>query len=141
MSKGSLYQGGINVPFFITGPGVTRTGTDQNLANSTDLFCTIAELCGVDSDEYEDSKSLKPLLTESVVHREFQYGEMEDGTNDEWTISNGTYKLIETSAGGQELYDLSSDPYERRNLLDNTLSNEAQTGMDELKTHLATIRK
>ena len=46
--KGTLYQGGINTPMFISGYGVNRTGMDNNLIVSTDLYATIANLCGVE---------------------------------------------------------------------------------------------
>ena len=61
--KGSLYQGGINVPLFVSGQGVQRTADDFNLINSTDLFNTIAQLTGVSATEIHDSKSFKHLLT------------------------------------------------------------------------------
>ena len=53
--KGSLYQGGINVPLLISGQGVQRTADDYNLINSTDLFSTIAQLAGVSAAEIHDS--------------------------------------------------------------------------------------
>ena len=56
-SKGSLNQGGINVPMFISGKGVSRSGNDDSLITSTDLFATISELAGVTVNEIHDSKS------------------------------------------------------------------------------------
>ena len=64
--KGSLYQGGINVPLFVSGHGVQRIADDFNLINSTDLFSTIAQLTGVSASEIHDSKSFKHLLTADV---------------------------------------------------------------------------
>ena len=34
-----------------------------------------------------------------------------------WTVSDGEYKLIESSTGGLELYLLESDPYENDDLV------------------------
>ena len=138
--KGSLYQGGINVPLFISGNGVHRTGDDYNLLSSTDLFSTIAQLAGVGSTEIHDSKSFKDLLTNEDGQRAYQYSEMESPNASKWAISNGNYKLIVRANGAQELYDLVSDPYEYQNLIDQELSFEALTAKTALETELLVIR-
>lgn len=140
-AKGTMYQGGINTPMIISGNGVSRTGTDSNLVNSTDLFATIASLSGASVTEINDSKDLTPLLnTASTNFREFTYAEYNDGTVDEWTIRNDSYKLIINTDGSQELYSLGDDPYENDNLLDNPLSNDAQAAKDWLEAKLAEIK-
>jgi arylsulfatase A-like enzyme len=138
--KGSLYQGGINVPMFISGAGVNRNGEDNNLVCSTDIFSTIAELAGVNNSEIHDSKSFKTLFKNEAEHRDFQYSEMNDGTKDLWTISNGEFKLIVNANGTEEMYDLINDPYENNNLLDATLTTDEATGKLTLETELAIIR-
>jgi len=126
---------------FISGKGVTRTGNDDNLISSTDLFATISEMAGVSVPEIHDSKSFQPLLTQSRTIRNFQYTEKDNGTVDNWAISNGSYKLIETANGNQEFYHLVNDPYEQNNLLDGTLTtNETNTQL-ELEMELARIRQ
>lgn len=138
--KNTLYQGGINVPMFISGNSVLRTGTDHNLITSSDLFATIAEIAGSSTNEINDSKSFKSLLTQSTNIRDYQYSELGDSTDDEWTISNGTYKLIVNSLGIEELYNLMNDPYENNNLLNGTLSSTEQNAKSELETELINIR-
>lgn len=138
--KGSLYQGGINVPLFVSGKGVQRTGNDYNLLTSTDLFSTIAQLTGVDSDEIHDSKSFMNLLTDDNGQRVFQYSEMESPNASKWAISNGDYKLIVRANGAQELYDLVSDPYESENLIGAALSLEAIDAKTALEAELHVIR-
>jgi arylsulfatase A-like enzyme len=138
--KGSLYQGGINIPMFIYGKGVERTGTDDNLICATDLFSTIAEIAGVETTQINDSKSFKALLTENSHHRDFQYSDMNDGTDDAWAISNGDYKLIVNSNGNQEMYDLANDPYELTDLLIDTLTAEQSAAKSALETELGAIR-
>ncbi len=140
-AKGSLNQGGINVPMFVSGKGVTRSGIDDNLTSSTDLFSTIAELAGVDSKGIHDSKSFKSLFTQSAPIREFQYSEKKDGNKDLWTISNGTLKLIENANGNKELYNLQSDPYESNNLLDGTLTSSDMNAKSKLEEELLNIRQ
>ncbi len=139
-AKGSLYQGGINVPMFISGAGVNRSGEDNSLICSTDLFSTIAELAGVDVSEIHDSKSFKTLLNNEAEHRAFQYTEKDDGMDDLWTISNGEYKLIITSTGQEEMYDLKNDPYENSNLLVGSLSDSEANAKAALEEELLIIR-
>ena len=68
------------------------------------------------------------------------HSELVDGADDEWTISNGEYKLIVNSVGMKELYNLMIDPYENSNLLSGTLSSLEQNAKTELETELANIR-
>ncbi len=139
--KGTLYQGGINTPLFISGSGVTRNGVDENPVTSTDLFATIAELSGVSVNEINDSKSFKNLLSEEVRLSRYQYTEKYNEPSDKWAISNGQYKLITGANGNQEFFDLKEDPYEEYNLLDAVLSVEANDAKAELELKLEEIRK
>lgn len=139
-TKGSLNQGGINVPMFISGNGVLRTGNDENLITSTDLFSTIAQIAGVSASEIHDSKSFKSLLSQSEIIRNYQYSEKDDGINNLWTISNGNYKLFKDANGNDELYDLNNDPYEQNNLLNGTLTTTENIIKTELETELNNIR-
>jgi arylsulfatase B len=140
--KGSIYQGGINTPLFVSGQGVTRIGhEDDNLITSTDLFATIAQIAGSSTSEINDSKSFQPLFTEPLNIRNFQYSELNDGTNNIWTISNGEYKLFVNTSGNQEMYNLSTDPYEGNNLLLGTLNSIQQTAKTELESELLEIRQ
>jgi len=141
-AKGSVYQGGINVPLYVSGNGVSRTGEDDNLIVSTDIFSTIGELAGVNSTEINDSKSFKSLFTTESNIRDFQYTEM-NNTNrdlDLWTISNGTYKLVVNANGSEEMYNLNNDPYEGNDLLEGNLSDNAQTAKNALEAELSIIR-
>lgn len=140
MVKGSLYQGGVNVPMFILGKGVSRTGEDNNLICSTDLFSTIANLAGVNVSEIHDSKSFKTLLSSESEHRAFQYSESNNGTNDVWAISNGTFKLIVNVNGNEEMYDLVNDPYEKNDLLTGILTANEENSKMELEAELSIIR-
>lgn len=139
--KNTLYQGGINVPMFISGKGVSRTGTDTNLLSGTDLFATIAQVAGVNVTEYQDSKSFKSLFTQSSGIRNFQYSELKDGSTESWTISDGSYKLLIKNTGSEEMYHLTNDPYEQNNLLNSTLTATEQNAKVQLETELNNIRQ
>ncbi|TAF67266.1 MAG: sulfatase [Cytophagales bacterium] len=139
--KGTLKQGGINTPMFISGKGISRVGVDNSLLTGTDLFATISEIAGVSLSEYNDSKSFYSLFSQTNTLRKYQYAELNEGTTDAWTISNGTYKLIVKSSGSKEMYHLTNDPYEQNNLLNSALSTTEQNAKLELETELSNIRK
>jgi arylsulfatase B len=121
--KNTLYQGGINTPMFISGSGITRTGFDDHIINSTDLLATIAEIAGSSGNEIHDSKSFKTLFTtNNTAIRNHQYSEINNGVIEAWTISNGTYKLIVNSNGDEQMYNLLQDPYENNYLINSNLT-------------------
>ncbi|SEB36914.1 Arylsulfatase A [Tenacibaculum sp. MAR_2009_124] len=138
--KGTLYQGGINTPILVSGAGVSRTGSDNSLVSSTDLYTTLAEIAGVSINEINDSKSFKSLFSINNQIREYQYSEMNSDSKDAWCISNGNFKLIVDSNGQEQLYDLMSDPYERSNLMEGTLSENETLEKEKLKAELLKIR-
>lgn len=138
--KGTLFQGGINVPMFISGKEVSRTGEDDNLITSTDLFATIAEISGVSTTEINDSKSFKSLFSQYSIIRKIQYSEMDDDNIDAWTLRNNRYKLILNANGNEEMYDLTNDPYEQNNLLNGTLTSNETTAKLDLEAELLKIR-
>ncbi len=139
-AKGSLFQGGINTPMFVSGANVSRVGIDNSLISGTDLFATISELAGIGVSEIHDSKSFESLLSATSFHREYIYSELDDGMNDMWTIRNNQFKLIINSNGEEKMYDLIIDPYENSNVLDGSLSNEQQLAKTELENKLLEIR-
>ncbi len=139
-AKGTLYQGGINVPMFISGHGVTRLGSDDNLVSSTDLFATIAKIAGVDITEIHNSKSFNSLLSENTTIRSFQYAELDNGNKDEWAIRNDRFKLIVNANGQEEMYDLQEDAYESNNLLNGSLNTVQTAAKSALETELLEIR-
>ena len=52
-AKGTIYEGGVNVPLIVSGPGVPRGSVSEALVNSTDLFATILEMAGVNPEALE----------------------------------------------------------------------------------------
>ncbi len=121
--KGSLYQGGINVPMVISGAGVKRMGErESGLINSTDLFTTIGNIAGIQIKEIENSISFyDAFIDTNATRRNYVYSEKEDA----YSVRDTTYKYIKFENGREELYNLSIDAYEKVNLMNNTLSSEA----------------
>lgn len=123
-AKDTLYEGGIRVPFIISGPSVVSGGrSDDSLVHAVDLFSTMLEMAGVPlpTNVTLDSRSLLPLLANSSeAGRTRLYTDQFDQS----TITAGgrvlrddRYKIIRFNTGTDEFYDLASDPAESTNLL------------------------
>lgn len=145
-AKGSLFQGGINVPMIISGKNVTRVNTVENaLLNTTDLFATIIELTGDNLSAIHDSKSFKELLASNsqTSPRNYVYAERGAVATPDYTIRNATHKYILYDDGTEFLFNLSNNPLENPNLLNANqlpLSQEDSDTRDELIAQLSLIR-
>jgi arylsulfatase A-like enzyme len=156
-SKGSIAQGGVNVPFFFVGPGIGGGQVSKALANSVDIYATLIDLAGIDidailpNDKVFDTVSLAPVLFgKSDAVRNFAYadvfgsvprggvGERKRRTVNERTIRNGSYKLF-VSSDHEELFDLTSDPYETNDLLNAELTDAAAQSYEQLSAQLAEL--
>ena len=74
-NKGSIYEGGINVPLFVLGPGIEPGKSDQ-LIHTVDLQATLAELFGFDFTPPRDGVSFAGALTGAAgSEREWVYCE------------------------------------------------------------------
>lgn len=82
-SKGTLYQGGIQVPLIVRAPG-SAAGVNHDLVSLTDIFATVTDLAGVTPPPSpgRDSNTLLPLLypdpSVPVAKRRFVYSEWFD---------------------------------------------------------------
>ena len=119
-TKGSLYEGGTNVPLVVTGPEVLQ-GQGTELVASTDLYSTILGLAGVKIST-KDSFDLSPALFDyastgrEIVFTEIS-GDSKGGSKSGWAIRDARYKLIQHDHSTAELYDLQSDPTEHTDLM------------------------
>jgi arylsulfatase A-like enzyme len=120
--KGYLYEGGIREPLIVTWPGTIKPGTTKTPVISNDLFPTILDLCGVKHDATPDAVSLAQLLHGAgTPKRDALYWHYphysNQGVQPASAIRMGDLKLIEfLETGRRELYDLSKDISESRNL-------------------------
>jgi len=124
-SKGSVFQGGVNVPMIISGATVSRKATIENtLVNTLDLFATIADVAGSNTTEVNDSKSFKETFANAnTLGKTYAYTEGgNSATSVNQAIRNATHKYISFSDGREFLYNLIENPLENPNLLD---SNQA----------------
>ena len=136
-AKGTLYEGGVNVPFIISGASVANPNRESEaLVSAVDLFATGLELMGVDASGTVpdgttiDAQSLVPIIQNQASDvREWVFTELFglNADSDGKAIRNESYKLIRFDSGSEELYNLNQDPFETTNLLLGTLSDDAQT--------------
>ena len=137
--KESLYQGGIHVPMFVSGAGVTRIGeTEDAMVNVIDIYATILDVAGSNlPGGIYNSLSFEHLLTSSTLpKRQYNFSELDSNltsfSTQGFTIRDATYKLIEYYDGQQEMFNLDLDPLEINDLLLGTLTAQEQS----LKTEL-----
>lgn len=121
--KGSLYEGGIRVPWIVRWPGHTPAGRlcDEPVS-CVDLAPTLADLAGLTADAPTDGLSLAPLLHEpsGKLRRDalfFHYPHYYATTTPAGAVRSGDWKLLEYFEDNRlELYNLRADPGEATNL-------------------------
>lgn len=151
-SKESVHQGGIHTPLIVSGPGVATGRVTDGLAKAADLFATVIELSGrsvtdvVPAEIEIDSQSLVPYLDDPGMGsiRRFNYVDMSPANATDlvgnYAIRNDRYKYL-MSYGEEEFYDLQSDPFEYRDLLEQgELTEQQQSALDELKSEVGRLR-
>lgn len=139
--KGTVYEGGIRVPMFVTGYGVSRVNEREDaMVSFVDLFATITELLGNDlPGGVNNSFSFLPLLSDPTApKRRYNYSELGQTTFAR-AIRNDQYKLIIQVDSSEEFYDLNVDPFEENDLLPGGLSAAQAAIRDELKAEADTI--
>jgi iduronate 2-sulfatase len=126
-TKHTNYEQANRIPILITAPGITTPGSStQQLAESVDIFPTLAELAGLPPPNVPqpiDGVSLVPVLKNPDVrvrgHAYHAYPKKKLGR----AIRTERYRLVEWRQVGKsiesaeyELYDYKTDPQETRNL-------------------------
>ncbi len=128
--KGTLFEGGINVPLIVSGWGIENPGRESSaLISTVDLFATIADLTGarIPATSTLDSVSFFPCLRRPKVKgtRRFLFSEnfAPSGPGPKGVsrsaARNGRFKLMLFDADGdgpvpnrETMYDLRNDPTE-----------------------------
>jgi len=119
-TKGTLYEGGVRIPFVARWPGKIAPGSiSEHLGYFPDILPTIAEVTGATAPEDIDGISILPELVgeaaaghEQTEHK-YLYWEI-----NAWTaIRQGTWRAVRPNPNRPwELYDLSTDPSESKDL-------------------------
>ncbi len=121
--KGYQWEGGIRVPYFIKIPGIANGSTVDTPVIGAVFFSTILDLTNLtlSTSQQADGVSLKPLLQgKTISDRSLfwhypHYGNQ--GGEPSSIIRKQNWKLIHYWEDDRnELYDLSSDPGEQKNV-------------------------
>lgn len=125
-NKGTLYQGGLHVPFFACGAKVSRQNVwDESLINVVDVYATILELTGQDLDGgiYNSFSFLPKLQSSTSPGRTYNFVAIQDSdlSTAGHTIRNDQYKYLAFKNGTEELYNIKTDTMELANLINDPL--------------------
>ena len=121
-AKGSMYEGGIRVPFFAVGPGIEQGSVSRVPVTGLDILPTLADLAGYQGElpQSLDGGSLRQVFgggKQVPRNREFLIFHQAVGRKAQSAIRLRDWKLVKTWASGLvELFDLSTDPSESENL-------------------------
>lgn len=155
--KSTVYEGGVHVPLIFAGPAVLGLPRVENhLADSLDLFPTLAELQGVDARAAVpagvplDGVSLVPLLQAAGQPpvRRYAFAEKFTGTtamtnvHDQEVVRSEVYALlrfVEATGTREEMYDLVADPFETNDLMLQA-GGPPQQAYDNLTHEIARLR-
>jgi arylsulfatase A len=133
-SKADIWDGGHRVPFFVRWPGRVKPGSNcDQLICHTDLFSTIGDILNVPvpSGSCEDSVSILPSFSGHTI-KSSRVGVVHHSISGHFAFRSGKWKLLLAKASGgwsspkenqvdadapkAQLYDMSSDVGEQRNL-------------------------
>lgn len=137
-AKGTLAEGGVRVPFVVTGPGVPAGRETEALISVVDVWPTLADLAGLDADERPAAGPVDGVSQVDVWHgeaataRDRVYLERLSHTGPgPWDIHDRAvrddrYKLVRTQAGSESLFEFATDVLDDGpNLLDAPLTEDA----------------
>mgnify|MGYP006267379339 CR=1 FL=1 len=146
--KGSLYEGGIRVPFIAVWPGhIPENTVSDEPISTTDLMATFSAMLGADlpPGAARDSYDILPILlggSDASSKRIYVY----ESAKGKLALRSGPWKLIDGPGGGGfnkavpgapevQLYNVRKDPYETTNLQAN--DPERVRSLRELLTKIA----
>jgi arylsulfatase A-like enzyme len=128
--KGSVFRGGVRVPFFIKYPALKAGNQDIEVtAAHIDVLPTLAQICNVKipNDRKIDGINLMPLMTgEKIIPQErtlfFYWTRHTPELYNNIALQKGRFKLVghtDYNAGINdfELFNLLEDPYEQKNIV------------------------
>ena len=118
--KGSLWEGGVRVPFLIRWDGVVAAGqVKDEPVSSLDLLPTFETVAGVNARIKGDGVDLWPLLSgkmDGLAERGFYWRR---GSKANCALRQGDYKWLENRRTDEQwLFNIKDDPSEKSNLLD-----------------------
>ena len=116
LGKQNLYDHSVRVPLIFRGPGIVRGAQHDALCYLLDVFPTLCEIMGVSPPGSVEGQSLGPVLRGGAAPRRALFCAYRSCQR---MVRTREWKLIAYHAGGEahtQLFDISRDPWEMRNL-------------------------
>ena len=116
--KGDLYEGGLRVPMIVRWPGKVKAGAvSDHVWYFPDVMPTLAELAGVAAPRTTDGISIAPTLLGGAGRKQELHEYLYWEYGKQVAVRMGDWKAVTSKKGGAfELYDLSKDVSEKRNV-------------------------
>ncbi|MDF1814033.1 MAG: sulfatase [Verrucomicrobiales bacterium] len=116
----TLCEGGARVPFFVNWPGVTKAGSiNQSVVQTTDIFPTLVELSGGNTEDYKNLDGIS-LLSTIRENKDLDRGQpvyAYRAYQDLYvSVREGPWKLLAYRNGKMNLYMVEEDRYEQNDL-------------------------
>jgi arylsulfatase A-like enzyme len=150
--KRFMYEHGLRVPLIARGPGIRAGGLPDQFVANIDLAPTFLDLAGLPVPDYMQGRSLAPLLRgeapgdwRTSIYYRYYHDPGHHNTVAHLGVRTATYKLIHFwKQDAYEMFDLTRDPNEQRNLLhsgESARKPEVAAKFAELKAELNRLQR
>lgn len=113
--KNTLWERSTRVPLIFAGPRIAAGATCPQPVELLDIYPSLAELCDLPRPENLEGHSLVPQLASAGAAREWPA--ITTHNHDNHSIRTLDWRLIRYADGSEELYNLSDDPNEWNNVV------------------------
>ena len=128
IGKGVYYEAAIRIPLIVRIPGAAA-GVYDGLVELTDITATLLAFAGAKPPQPMDSRPL-PGLGLATEPRQMLFGFVSNG----WMAYDGRWKLCKYATGEQHLFDLTNDPTEQVNRIDDPAALSELRRLDDALT-------
>lgn len=123
--KSLPYEGSARVPFLLSGPGIRPGTVCSQVVELMDVMPTLLDACGISIPDSVDGRSVLPLLHGQTDWRETVHGEHQyENGSAQYIVSSHDKYIWFSHTGREQYFDLSSDPQEMHNLIDDPACQE-----------------
>lgn len=139
IGKGTFYEASTRVPLIVRVPEMGESRVHEGPASIEDITATLLHYGGCEVPGYMDSRPLADLDIADASGRGYVFGVLSGGS----MIYDGTWKLARYSNGWSALFNISEDPAEQHNHIDDPDCQAIRERLDAILTRqfLASITK
>jgi arylsulfatase A-like enzyme len=112
-AKHALWQEATNAPLIISLPNTEKPMRRLEAVEMLDIYPTLLDLCGLPPNDFNEGKSLKPLI-ENTSEKKGYFAVTTYGRNNHTVVSD-QYRYIQYEDKSEEFYDHEIDPNEWTN--------------------------